>query len=191
MSSPADDVGPMLEAFPVVHPRAYVRAASFGETRLDRRTGQRVPHGAVDIGAPAGSVIVSATPGRVLRVLDDATRECGFGVVIRDRANHRLYTYCHMGAIPPVTEGETVQPGQLLGYVGSTGRSTGPHLHLKAIDTRTGERIDLTRDLLDLQRIARGQSTRPRDGASPAPRRGGGNGFFWLLGVAWLLRRNA
>lgn len=175
-----------LEAFPVAHPRAYVRPGSFAESRTDRRTGARSRHGAVDIGAPEGAVIVSASSGRVVRVLDDATSNCGFGVIVRDRASGRRYTYCHMMAIPPLREGETVQPGQLLGYVGSTGRSDGPHLHIQAVDLRTGERVDLTPELLELQRIARG---RPASAAPPAPRRsGGGGGFLLVLAVLWAIK---
>lgn len=181
------DASATMQAFPVVHARAYVRTSSYSEPRTDRRTGARVPHHAVDIGAPEGAVIVAASGGRVVRVLDNAERECGFGVVIRDRPSHRLYTYCHMMAIPPLQEGETIEPGELLGYVGSTGRSTGPHLHLRVIDTRTGAPVDVTQELVALQRQARGQSPARRQAP---PSRGRSNGFLWLLGVAWLLRRS-
>jgi murein DD-endopeptidase MepM/ murein hydrolase activator NlpD len=74
----------------------------------------------VDVYAPAGGTVVGVFPDQVVR---------GNAIVI----DHGLgvYTiYMHLAAIL-VSEGEVVEPGQLIGIIGTTGRSTGPHLHFE------------------------------------------------------------
>lgn len=83
-------------------------------------------HGGVDFAAPTGTPIQATTAGRVIRSTYQAG---GFGnyVVVQDIKGNTHY-YGHMSRKIAYV-GELVGRGSLLGYVGSTGHSTGPHLH--------------------------------------------------------------
>ncbi len=84
-------------------------------------------HQGVDFAAPRGTPVYAAGDGRV----EYAGRKGGYGNYVSIRHNSRYSTaYAHMKAIRRgVTKGARVRQGQVIGYVGSTGRSTGPHLH--------------------------------------------------------------
>ena len=88
-------------------------------------------HTGIDIGAPYGAAIRAADSGTVVQV---STSWSGYGkqVVIDHGGGHTLTRYAHMSAFG-VQVGQTVSKGQVIGYVGSTGRSTGPHLHFEVI----------------------------------------------------------
>lgn len=87
--------------------------------------GYRRMHSGVDFRARHGTPIVAVTDGRVT----GAGRMGGCGNAVRLRHGGNLDTrYCHMSRIA-VQNGQTVRRGQVIGYVGSTGLSTGPHLH--------------------------------------------------------------
>ena len=84
-------------------------------------------HRGVDFAAPRGTPIYAAGDGRV----EYAGRNGGYGNYVSIRHNSRYSTaYAHMKAIRRgVARGIRVRQGQVIGYVGSSGRSTGPHLH--------------------------------------------------------------
>ena len=86
-------------------------------------------HGGVDWGAPTGTPIVSALPGTINYVGPGG----GYGNVIYvDHANGLQSRYAHMSRFGEgMAKGVQVQQGQVIGYVGTTGRSTGPHLHFE------------------------------------------------------------
>ena len=111
------------------------------------RTAERPTHNGVDLGAPRGEPILAASAGEVVTVVCNARTPagrqyscdvdgnpqmmgCGWYVEIA-HAESILTRYCHMGQRPEVSVGDTVAAGDLLGYVGSSGRSSGPHLHLE------------------------------------------------------------
>ena len=99
----------------------------FGSRRIIN--GQpRMPHSGIDYAAPRGTPVVAANTGRVALVADFFFP--GRLVVIDHGLG--LYTlYFHLDTIA-VEEGALVDRGQPIGTVGSTGRSTGPHLHFGA-----------------------------------------------------------
>lgn len=84
-------------------------------------------HTGVDFGAAGGTAIAAASPGTVIWAGDRS----GYGnTVIVDHGGTLATLYAHQSRIA-VKEGQTVNRGQTLGYVGSTGFSTGPHLHFE------------------------------------------------------------
>ncbi len=111
-------------AFPVAERDTRAVLSFFGDSRDG---GSRDHHG-VDIFAPRGTPVLSATNGRVYRV---QTTPIGGNVVwVRDSdESHRIY-YAHLDS-QVATDGMEVERGTLLGFVGNTGnaRTTPPHLH--------------------------------------------------------------
>ena len=98
--------------------------SGFGE-RPDPFTEEDSFHRGLDVSAPLGTPIRATASGRV--VFSRASAGYGLTVVIEHRAG--LATrYAHVGQLL-VTEGERVKRGQYIAYVGSTGRSTAPHVH--------------------------------------------------------------
>jgi murein DD-endopeptidase MepM/ murein hydrolase activator NlpD len=85
----------------------------------------RAPHTGVDIKAPSGTEIVASNEGKV--VIRD---EFYFGgkTVVLDHGGGLYTMYLHLNDFR-VTDGVTVRKGELIGWVGMTGRVTGPHLH--------------------------------------------------------------
>jgi murein DD-endopeptidase MepM/ murein hydrolase activator NlpD len=82
-------------------------------------------HAGIDFRASYGTPIVAVTDGRVT----SAGRAGGCGIAVRLEHGGGLSTrYCHMSRMA-VAPGMSVRRGQVIGYVGSTGLSTGPHLH--------------------------------------------------------------
>ncbi|MXO82102.1 peptidoglycan DD-metalloendopeptidase family protein [Altererythrobacter aestiaquae] len=87
--------------------------------------GYRRMHAGLDFRARSGTPIVAVTDGRVV----GAGRMGGCGKAVRlNHAGNLATRYCHMSRIA-VRNGQSVRRGQIIGYVGSTGLSTGPHLH--------------------------------------------------------------
>ncbi len=98
--------------------------------RIDPFTGKRELHGALDIAAAYGSKIYSANNGTIYKVARDSVN--GIHVVINH--NNGYFTqYNHMSSyVSGLHAGQTVERGQVIGYVGMTGAATGPHLHFAA-----------------------------------------------------------
>jgi murein DD-endopeptidase MepM/ murein hydrolase activator NlpD len=88
-------------------------------------------HRGVDFAAPRGTPIYAAGNGTIA----SAGRKGGYGKYVRIRHNERYSTaYGHMHRIARgISRGKRVKQGQIIGYVGSTGRSTGPHLHYEVL----------------------------------------------------------
>ena len=85
-------------------------------------------HSGVDIGAGAGVAIGAAAGGTVQ--IAEKSDSYGYYCVIY-HSNGLTTLYAHMNAMPAVSVGQTVSAGQTIGYVGSTGWSTAPHLHFE------------------------------------------------------------
>ena len=99
-------------------------ASSFGE-REDPIDGEGAFHTGIDIDAPVGTPVRAAADGDVT----EAAMNVGYGrEVVLDHGHDVLTLYGHLSAFA-VMAGEHVSRGQVIGYVGQSGRATGPHLH--------------------------------------------------------------
>lgn len=88
----------------------------------------------IDIGAPKGTPIYAPAPGRVL--IAKTGWSGGYGnMVIIEHPNGTKTLYGHMSKLGTHT-GDSVERGEIIGYVGSTGHSTGPHLHFEVFNAR-------------------------------------------------------
>lgn len=113
-----------LESLPSLWPARGLLVSGFG-VRVSPFTDTKVFHHGLDIDAPKGSPIKAAGGGKVVR--------CGFesrygNLVVIDHGNGYRTVYAHLSE-RLVEEGDTVLRGDLIGKVGDTGRTTGPHLH--------------------------------------------------------------
>ncbi|HEX2347932.1 MAG TPA: LysM peptidoglycan-binding domain-containing M23 family metallopeptidase [Ktedonobacterales bacterium] len=87
-------------------------------------------HDGVDIAAAQGNPIHAVQDGQVIWAGYDGTNGFGWSVVI-NHCNHVSSLYGHMMSLPPgLKAGDNVSQGDVIGYEGSTGWSTGPHLHI-------------------------------------------------------------
>lgn len=94
--------------------------------RINPVTFRRELHAAVDLGAAYGTPIYAANNG-VIEIRRD-TGSCGNTIEINH--NNGYYSeYCHLSSFADIEVGQAVEKGQLIGYVGMTGDTTGPHLH--------------------------------------------------------------
>ena len=107
--------------------------SNFGQRRLNNNVLQSL-HTGLDIRVPFGQPIKAANAGRVAMASD---LYLGGKTVIIDHGLGVFSTYGHMSKLL-VTRGESVKKGQTIGLCGTTGRSTGPHLHwsFKIFDAR-------------------------------------------------------
>lgn len=95
--------------------------------RIHPILGKRILHTGIDIAAASGTAIWAADGGKVIY----ATWVDGYGnTVALDHGGGISTLYAHQSSIA-VSYGQTVTKGQVIGYVGSTGYSTGPHLHFE------------------------------------------------------------
>ena len=111
-------------ATPTVMPVRGYLSARFGY-RVDPFNGKRDFHPGVDISSPWGNKVIAPADGLVL----SAGRWLGYGKMITLDHKFGITTrYGHLAQVA-VKGGQSVKKGDIIGYVGSTGRSTGPHLH--------------------------------------------------------------
>ncbi len=111
----------------------------YGYTRFARHSFKGRFHNGIDIGAPIGTPVFSAEDGRVV-AFGDQDRTCpraSAGKYIVIKHNNNLTTlYAHLSKII-ITHNQQVKRGEIIGYVGSSGYSTGPHLHFTVYDSNT------------------------------------------------------
>lgn len=117
-----------VERAPVHMPIAgnFRQSSGFGNRR-DPFSGSRAFHSGLDFAAPTGTMVTSAGAGRV----SFAGTKSGYGKTVEITHDNGLMTrYAHLSSILTET-GQRVEAGTLIARVGSTGRSTGPHLHFE------------------------------------------------------------
>jgi murein DD-endopeptidase MepM/ murein hydrolase activator NlpD len=118
--------GPFAGHVATVSPVEGVVSSSFGP-RVHPITGQHRDHDGLDIAAPTGTAVRAITDGTVVRAEDAG----GYGLLVEvDHGNGVITRYAHLSSID-VEVGQRLGVGGHLGAVGSTGRSTGPHLHVE------------------------------------------------------------
>ena len=114
----------LMAATPAIMPVHGYPSGGFGY-RMDPLNGQRDFHPGIDISAPRGNKVKATADG----VVSFARRNVGYGKLVRLEHPFGISTrYGHLDRFT-VKTGQRVKKGDIIGYVGSTGRSTGPHLH--------------------------------------------------------------
>ncbi|MEM9421293.1 MAG: M23 family metallopeptidase [Pseudomonadota bacterium] len=114
-STPSRPAGHFIQPVP-----GFDISSGFG-----RRNGR--PHNGLDFRAPRGTVIRASADG----VVSFAGWQTGFGrIVILDHSRGTQTYYAHMQGFA-VTVGQEVMQGEVIGFVGTSGNATGPHLHFE------------------------------------------------------------
>jgi len=124
----AQPAGPMTRLIAFAAPvKGYAVNSAYGLRRLASEAVAR-HHKGVDIAAPQGTTVFVACEGEVVRTGYEAG---GYGRFIEVRHPNGMTTlYAHLSRVD-VARGDRLGPGERIGLVGSTGRSTGPHLHFE------------------------------------------------------------
>jgi len=128
-------------------------SSSFG-MRKHPILGYNRMHKGTDFAAPSGTPIMASGSGTIIRA-----RWCGGGgncVKIKHNSTYETI-YAHMKAFAKgIKEGKKVKQGQIIGYVGSTGMSTGPHLHYEVVVN--GKKVNSQRLKLPSGKILKGKA---------------------------------
>lgn len=115
-------------AIPSIWPVRGQITGGFGQ-RMDPLSGEGAFHAGVDISAPRGTEIQATADGVVV----DAGPEAGYGnEILLDHGSGMTTKYCHLSKIYVIV-GQEVKRGEVIGTVGMTGRTTGPHLHYEVL----------------------------------------------------------
>ncbi|MGR6807782.1 M23 family metallopeptidase [Sphaerotilus natans] len=148
---------------PSIRPVEVAVGSGFG-FRLDPFNGRTALHTGLDFAAPVGTPIRAAAGGRVI----EAQHDGAYGLALKiDHGQGLVTRYAHSSEIL-VRPGELVRRGQTVARVGSTGRSTGPHLHFEVL--LEGVQQDPARFLALGERIDADLPPRPGE-ALPGPGR--------------------
>lgn len=131
-----------LASTPSRRPAPGYISSTFG-MRVDPFTGSPQMHAGIDFATSLGSPVTAPADGTVVK----ARSKGAYGLTVQLDHGHGLTTlFGHMSRIH-VEEGQTVRRGDLLGAVGNTGRSTGPHLHYEV--RLNGIPVDPSRYILE------------------------------------------
>ena len=122
-TKPTEETKPATITWKV--PIKYKKFTSAYGYRSDPYTGKKTFHYGVDLAADEGTKIWATRAGKVTKATHDSS--CGYYVQI-DHGDGFKSIYMHMTHYV-VKKGDIVSQGQVIGYCGSTGKSTGPHLH--------------------------------------------------------------
>ena len=119
--------GQSLKRAFLASPLAFSRVSSRYGMRFHPISGREKPHLGVDFAAPTGTPVRSVGDGKVTY----AGWKSGYGnFVVVQHSDQKSTAYAHLSRIG-VRKGQSVEQGALIGAVGSTGASTGPHLHFE------------------------------------------------------------
>lgn len=139
-----------IDAAPVHQPLASIRRISSGYgNRSDPFTKTRAFHSGLDIPQPMGTLVLSAGQGKITF----SGERSGYGIMVEvDHGNGLVTRYAHLSA-SLVKAGQVVKTGSPIAKVGSTGRSTGPHLHFEV--RRNDKTVDPSAFIAVGKRLAR------------------------------------
>jgi len=125
--------------FPVKKVEGVKISSGFG-MRIHPISKKEMMHNAVDIKAPEGTPVYATADGMVRKVKQNHEEGVGYGrYIIIDHENGYSTLYSQLSKYN-VKEGKEVKRGDVIGYVGSSGISTGPHLHYEVM--KDGENVD-------------------------------------------------
>lgn len=112
-------------------PLGQLRVSSDYGMRLHPLARRELFHHGIDYAAPSGTPIRAAQDGQITRMAGQK----GYGHLVRMSHGHGVETvYGHLlKFMPGLKQGSVVRRGDIIGFVGSTGRSTGPHLHFEVL----------------------------------------------------------
>jgi len=114
----------ILDHTPSIKPTSGYLSCGFG-MRIDPFTGRKEPHQGIDLAADIGTPVYVTADG----VVSHVGRDVGLGKLVRiDHLYGYTSVYAHLSRIA-VKRGQYVKRGEMIGAVGNTGYSTGPHLH--------------------------------------------------------------
>lgn len=111
-------------------PLAGIRASDLHDTFYEKRGGGTRTHEALDIMAPRGTPVLSASAGRVLKL--HTSTAGGLMVYAADASDHFVLMYGHLDRYAEgLSDGQPLRQGEIIGYVGTTGDAAenAPHLH--------------------------------------------------------------
>jgi len=126
------DIAMLLRAKRLMVPVDGISPDRISDTFAARR-GQRI-HSALDIMAPRGTRVLSVDAGKVWKIRSNNLG--GLTVYAIDASERFVYYYAHLDRYAEgLAEGQTVQPGDMIGYVGTTGNAppNAPHLHFQLL----------------------------------------------------------
>jgi murein DD-endopeptidase MepM/ murein hydrolase activator NlpD len=125
-----DESGQSLRKALLKAPLHYTRISSgYSRRRLHPITGKYRPHPGIDYAAPTGTPVLSVGDGEVVRAATQKNN--GNYIAIRHNSVYQTQ-YLHLSRFAKgIHPGKAVRQGEVIGYVGSTGRATGPHLDFR------------------------------------------------------------
>ena len=133
-----------LSSTPSIYPTTGYVSSTFTSSRWHPILDTPRPHAGIDIVAPDGTPVVASARGRVSTV----TTHAEYGLLIEIDHGHAVMTrYAHLGGAS-VSVGQSVERGQNIGAVGSSGLAIGPHLHYEVLVN--GQAADPRRYILDM-----------------------------------------
>jgi murein DD-endopeptidase MepM/ murein hydrolase activator NlpD len=118
-----------LSSTPSIMPTEGFLTSNFSSIRYHPILAENRPHEGLDITAPYGTPIIAPSAGRITKV----GWETGYGLTVEIDHGYGIFTrYAHLSRTG-VAAGQSVRRGDRLGFVGTTGLATGPHLHYEVI----------------------------------------------------------
>lgn len=129
-----------VSAYTITGGQQYPMTQGYGQTGFARSSGMYRDnfHMGWDIGVPSGTKLYTPWPGEVVEA---GWSNAGYGYHVLIRTNFGYVLLGHMSGMPPVKAGQTLNAGTLVGVSGSTGASTGAHVHIELRD-HNGNHID-------------------------------------------------